>query len=137
MPERIHLGLALCCVDWRLHHPRVDLTPRLAQIQGVDSLDVIAVPGPNGLLRPDRAAEFAVVMDWVRARLSAFGREQLAIVAHQDCMGHPVSDEQHVADAMATARALKEGTGFAGPVVALVALRGSDMHWDLQQIGAC
>jgi hypothetical protein len=36
---------------------------------------------------------------------------------------------------MATAKALKEGTNFSGPVAAVVAVYHNDAKWGLQKVG--
>jgi hypothetical protein len=128
------LGLALMCADWRLHQGKVKLYEQLKRALGVYGIDINAVPGPDGLLMPERAAEWEAVLGWVKLLIEAHDPVALAVVAHQRCAGHPVSDELHEADAAELADVLKEQTGFAGPVHALVAVYHSDDKWSLKSI---
>jgi len=66
------LAVALTCADWRLHQRKVDLNARLAKLLHVEGVDLIALPGPDGLLKPERAAEWK----------AAVGQIKLLIVAH-------------------------------------------------------
>jgi hypothetical protein len=129
------LAVALTCADWRLHQPAVNFNGRLARALGVDGVDLIAVPGPDGLLRSERAAEWRAAVDQIKLLIQAHAPKTLAVVAHQRCAGHPVSDDEHVEAVAAAARALKAEAGFAGPVHALVAIYHSDRKWGLQEVG--
>jgi hypothetical protein len=46
-----------------------------------------------------------------------------------------VSDGEHETDVLATAKALKAETGFAGPVHAVLMVYHSDITWDLRPVG--
>jgi len=126
------LGVAVTCADWRLHRRRVDLNARLARQLRVGGVDITAVPGPDGLLRPERAGEWKAVCDWAKLLVTAHHAEALAVVAHQRCAGHPVSDMEHDDDVVEVARALKEAIGFAGRTQALVATYHNDAKWGLK-----
>ena len=128
------IAVVLTCADWRLHNARVDMNRRLARQLRVDGVDIVAVPGPDGLIRGERAAEWAVAVDQIKLLIMAHKPVALAVVAHQRCAGHPVSDGEHETDVVATARALKEKTGFRGPVAAIVAVYHSDAKWDFKHI---
>ena len=129
------VAVGLMCADWRLHQHKVELNRRIARAVKVDGVDVIAVPGPDGLTKPERAAEWQVALDQINLLIGAHKPAALAVIAHQRCAGHPVSDETHDADVAATARAVKEKTGFGGPVAALVATYTSDSNWGLKKVG--
>lgn len=129
------LAVALMCADWRLHQKIVEMNARRARLLRVHGADVVAVPGPDGLAATGREAEWEVAAAQVKLLIGAHSPKTLAVVAHQRCAGHPVSDEQHDHDVAATARALKEKTGFEGPVAALVAVYHSDTKWDLKRVG--
>ena len=129
------IGVALMCADWRLHHPRVDMYKRICRELGVDGLDVNAVPGPDGLLNPEREREWESVVGWIKLLAHAHRAVKIAVVAHQRCAGHPVNDDQHEQDVLETAIQLKARTGFEGPVLALVATYQSDKNWRLKEIG--
>lgn len=129
------LAVSLVCADWRLHHKRVDLNKRLSRLLGVDGIDLVAVPGPDGLAKPERAAEWKVAVDQVALLASVHKPVALTVVAHQRCAGHPVDDEQHRKDVMTVAKALKAATKFTGPVVAVVATYKNDAKWGLDEVG--
>ena len=129
------LGVALVCADWRLHHPRVDFYRRLAKLMKVDVVDVVAVPGPDGLLLPDRENDWNSVVGWVRLLIGAHEPSKIAVVAHQKCAGHNVDNDQHEHDVLEAAVALKERTGFEGGVLAVVAVHESDKKWGLNALG--
>jgi hypothetical protein len=137
MPKqaRKKLAVALVCADWRLHHKRVDLNARLARLLGVDGIDIVAVPGPDGLLQPKRKAEWKVAVDQIALLASLHHAKALAVVAHEHCMGHPVGNEEHVRDAKAVAKALKKAAKFSGAIEAVVATYQSDAKWGLERIG--
>jgi Putative carbonic anhydrase len=122
------------CSDWRLHQPRVGLNRQIVRALGVSRIDVTAIPGPDGLLAAQRSAEWEAVVGWVKLLSEAHHAAVLALVAHQRCAGHPVTDQAHEKDAVVTARALKEALGFAGPVAAMVAVWHSDSKWRIKVI---
>jgi hypothetical protein len=102
----------------------------------VGGADLIAVPGPDGMLKPEREAEWQVALGQIKLLIGAHHPASLTVVAHQRCAGHPVSDEVHESDVATTAKALKAQTAFEGPVVAMVAVYRSDARWDLKKIAA-
>jgi hypothetical protein len=132
--KRKKVAVVLTCADWRLHHSRVDMNRRLARALKVHGADVIAAPGPNGLTLPARKSEWQSALDQIKLLIGAHHPTALAVVAHQRCAGHPVSDDEHVTDVSKTARMLKAETGFAGPVAAMVAVYHSDAKWDFKTI---
>jgi len=128
------LAVALVCADWRLHHRKSEFTRQIARLLGVDGVDIVAVPGPDGLLLPERAGEWKTALDQVKLLIGAHAPVTLAVVAHQRCAGHPVSDDAHVGDVVKTAEALKKETGFAGRVAAMVAEYRSDLNWNVKTV---
>jgi hypothetical protein len=129
------LAVALACADWRLHQHSVDMNRRLAKLLGVQGVDLVAVPGPDGLGTPERGTEWQAAVGQIRFLVGAHAPRVLVVVAHQRCLGHPVSDAEHEADVLATAKALKEETGFPGPVRAVLMVYRSDTSWDFKPIG--
>ena len=129
------LAVALTCADWRLHQRKVDLNARLAKMLHVEGVDLIAVPGPDGLTKPDRGSEWQTAVAQIKVLIVAHSPHALVVLAHQRCAGHPVSDTEHDVDVAAAAKALKEATGFAHAVHAAVAVYRSDTAWDLKPAG--
>lgn len=132
--KRKKLAVALTCADWRLHQHKVDFNARLAKLLGVHGVDLITVPGPDGLIRPERQSEWLTAVSQIKLLIGAHKPEVVVIVAHQRCAGHPVADADHDADAAETAKTLKAATGFLGSVRALVAVYHSDTSWDLKPL---
>jgi hypothetical protein len=131
-PKRF--AVVLTCADWRLHHPHARLYRQLCRALGVHALFMDAVPGPDGLLDPGHEAEWAPVVRWTRLLADTRAPHALAVVAHQNCIAHSVSDWQHEADVGRVAKALKREVAFAGPMMALVAVHHSDAKWSLKRI---
>ena len=129
------LAVALACADWRLHQHKVGLNRRLAKLLGVHGVDLVAVPGPDGLVKPGRGAEWQTAVGQIRFFIAAHAPLVLIVVAHQRCLGHPVSDGEHETDVLATAKALKAETGFSGPVRAMLMVYRSDTSWDINPVG--
>lgn len=127
-------GIALTCVDWRLHHPRAKLYRQICRGIGVDALFLDAEPGPDGLLKPGREAEWAATVRWTRLLADTRNPRALAVVAHHNCIAHPVTDSEHEADVRSVAEALKRDVAFMGPMHAFVAVRHTDAKWTLKEI---
>ena len=129
------LAVALTCADWRLHQRTVDMNRRLAKLLHVQGVDLIAVPGPDGLVKPERSAEWQTAIGQIKLLVGAHAPRVLVVLAHQRCAGHPVSDGEHETDVLVTAKALKAQTGFTGPVRAILAVYHSDTSWGLRPVG--
>jgi len=126
------LAVALTCVDWRLHHRNVRLNARLAKMLRVHGVDVLTVPGPDGLLKPERQAEWQIIVAQVKLLIAIHKPVKLVVLGHQRCAGHPVPDWDHDTDVAKTAKALKAEADFAGPVRAVVAVYRADTSWELK-----
>lgn len=133
--KRKKLAIALTCADWRLHQRKVDMNARLAKLLRVEGIDLICVPGPDGLGKPERQSEWQTAVSQIKLLIGAHSPVVLVVLAHQRCAGHPVSDAEHDTDVEATARALKAATGYLGPVRAAVAVYHSDTSWDFKPLG--
>jgi hypothetical protein len=129
------LGVAVACSDWRLHQGAVDFNHRIGEAMGVSRVDLVALPGPDGLLLDARSGEWQAAKGQVKLLADAHHAEAIAVVAHQKCAGHPVDDAQHDKDVAEAAKVLKAALGFAGPAYALVATYKSDSDWGLKEVG--
>jgi hypothetical protein len=129
------LGVAMTCSDWRLHQPKVDFNRQIGQAMGVAGVDLVALPGPDGLLLASRGGEWKAAQAQVKLLAEAHDAVAISVVAHQKCAGHAVDDAQHDKDVAEAARALKEALRFGGPVYALVATYKSDSDWGLKEVG--
>lgn len=128
------LAVALVCADWRLHHSSSEFNRKLRTALAVDGVDYVALPGPDGLKRAEREGEWRAALDQAKLLIAAHKPVKIAVVAHQRCAGHPVSDQQHDNDVAFTAQALKAEGGFPGPALALVAQYRSDFRWIVKQV---
>jgi hypothetical protein len=128
------LGVLLTCADWRLHRGKVGLDARLRKAFGLDGLDFLTVPGPDGLIDPERRDEWAAVLFQVRLLIEVHAPTTLAVAGHERCAGNPVSDAEHRTAVMKTAGKLKEAVRFAGPVHAIMLVYHSDAKWGIETV---
>ncbi|HKD22953.1 MAG TPA: carbonic anhydrase [Rhizomicrobium sp.] len=126
------IAVALVCADWRLHHHASQFNRQLTRALAVGGVDYIAVPGPDGLVRAERNTEWQAALGQAKLLIGAHTPVALAVVAHERCAGHPVSDDTHVGDASAMAQKLKAEAEFAGPVAAMVARYRADLKWRVE-----
>jgi len=132
--EHRTLAVLLTCADWRLHQRKVNLNARIAKLLHVDGIDLIALPGPDGLLQQDRAIEWSAALKQIALLIEAHEPEVLAVAGHQRCAGHPVPDGAHDTDVRQIARALKAATGFPRPIHAMMLVYRSDSAWDIKPV---
>ena len=128
------LAVAVTCSDWRLHQRVVDFNTKIGNAVGCARVDMVVLPGPDGLILPKRVGEWQAVQGQVDLLAKAHHAEALAVVAHQRCAGHDVSDAQHEIDVAEAAKALKAALSFAKHVYAIVAVYRSDSDWTLKAI---
>lgn len=127
------VAVGLVCADARLHRAEVRITERAAELLGVDDVYLIAKPGPNGV-HTKPASHLDALVDDFTLLINAKNPSVLVVMGHQNCAGHPVSNEEHDADASTVAQILKSRTGFAGAVIALVAIYTTDTEWGLKEV---
>lgn len=130
------MGLALVCADGRLHQGAVHYNDQLAREMGVDVVDVVAVPGPDGLFKSGRDGEHTATLGWLKLLVTAHHPTTIAIVGHYQCAGNPVDDAEHDGDVVAAARGFKEELGFPGEVMAFSTVWHSDENWSLKKMEA-
>lgn len=129
------LAVLLTCADWRLHQRKVDLNARLCRHFKVDGFDYLTVPGPDGLILPERCAEWAAVLAQTKLLIRAHASVAVVVAGHHRCAGNPISDGDHLAATRETASELKSATGFAGPVHAVMLNYCADTAWEIAAIG--
>lgn len=128
------LTIAITCSDWRLHQDGVHYNKQLAQLLGADGVDLIVVPGPDGLHKNENASALKVVADAAKLLAGAHNSASIAIVGHYKCAGNPAPDEQHDTDVASAAKALRSAIDFAGPIVAVSTVYHDDLNWSLKEI---
>ncbi|MGH7141420.1 MAG: carbonic anhydrase [Minisyncoccia bacterium] len=133
MVENKKMGLALVCSDGRLHQGRVQYNKQLCDALGVDLVDIVALPGPDGLFKAGREVERDVALAQAKLLIDAHHPTAVAVVGHYTCAGNPTSDEEHDADAKAAAEKCKTALGFEN-VLSFSTVRHSDEEWSLKKI---
>jgi len=128
------IAIALVCSDWRFHRPNVKLNARLIEALGVDGMDLIVLPGPDGLIKESRKAELDVAVSQLKLLIGAHNPCALALVGHQNCAAHTVSDDVHAEDTQKAAKLVREAAGFKGPMHAMLLTRETDDVWGLKAL---
>jgi len=117
------------CMDGRVQRPALDyLTERF----GVDYIDSITEPGPNGILnRRDDPAVVDSILRRVDVSVGHHGSTGIAVVGHYDCAGNPGDKDHQNADTAGAVRFLREK--HAGvPIIGL----WIDETWAVEEIDA-
>lgn len=116
------------CMDGRTQLP---VNAFLKARYGVDYVDTVTEPGPEGIL----VGTGAPLMDSIRYRVAIsvekHGSKAVALVAHHDCAGNPVSPEQHKSQALRGLDVI-QSWGFGVEVIALWV--GPDWHVEVLEV---
>jgi len=93
MPEKPLFAAAINCMDGRVQQPVADyLKKRL----GVDYVDMITEPGPDGILA--HMIDYEALRS-IRKRLDLsvqhHGSQHIAVIGHHDCRRNPVNAATH------------------------------------------
>ena len=80
------------CIDGRTKQAVIAWMQSAAQ---ADFVDMITEPGPEKVLTQGTPAFLEDIKRQVRISMEAHHSQCLGIVAHAECAGNPVSDEQH------------------------------------------
>lgn len=119
---------AINCMDGRTQLPVISFLRRRC---GVDFVDSITEPGPNGILAKceDRAAVESIKRR-VDISTTRHGSGQIAIVGHHDCAGNPTDRETQISQLLAAAKTIRSW-GFRGEIVRL----WIDEAWQVHEVG--
>ena len=126
-------AIAFVCSDGRLHHGEVNLCEKIRTLLEVDFVYIIAVPGPDGVLKKDSSAWCKTAREEFELLNEAKHPIKVAIVGHCDCAGHPVSDEEHEKDVAGCVETIKSW-GFGGEILGLLAEHNSDTNWPMKKV---
>lgn len=97
---------AVNCMDGRVQLPVIEY---LKKKYGVEYVDMITEPGPNGVLSSQENPELVQsVLDRIDISVNKHGSEQIAVIGHHDCAGNPVGKELQVSDTRKAVAFLKE-----------------------------
>jgi carbonic anhydrase-like protein len=106
---------AINCIDGRVQRPVAELM----RIQySVDFVDTITQPGPEKTLTQGPQAIIDVMRANVGVSVTAHSSQLIAVAAHHQCAGNPVSDEEHQAQIRAACQVIA-GWGLSVRVVGL------------------
>ena len=84
---------AINCMDGRTQEP---VSKWIKTKFGVDYVDTITEPGPEKIIAMGIQPNLDSIKTRVRISVDKHGSRNVALVAHHDCAGNPVSKEQHV-----------------------------------------
>ncbi len=115
------------CMDGRTQLPVIDFLRRRF---GVDFVDSITEPGPNGILAKceDRAAVESIKQR-VDISTTQHGSRQIAIVAHHACAGNPTDSETQISQLLTATKTVRSW-GFRGEIVRL----WIDEAWQVHEV---
>ena len=129
------IAVGVFCADWRLHQEGVHINNAVRKHLNVDAVDVIAVPGPDGICAVEaRASERDILSGWLKILIGAHKPVALAFISHYNCAGHPVDNASHDTDTKLMMEYYKKALGFSGEMVALAATYENDASWPLKEI---
>lgn len=98
-------GTAINCMDGRTQLPVISWVKTNFYVNYVD---MITEAGAEGIMAHGSAAAIESIRQRALISVNKHGSHVIALVAHHDCAGNPVSKEQHLADVRAGMRAIGE-----------------------------
>lgn len=106
---------AINCIDGRAQRP----VSEWIRVQfSVDFVDTITHPGPEKALTEGSQDVVDAIRQNVGVSVSAHQSQLIAVAAHYQCAGNPVSDDEHKAQIRAACQSIA-GWGFPARVVGL------------------
>ena len=85
-------GVALTCIDGRVHEP---LLRWVREHAGVDHVDLVTEPGADSTLASCRDGACGDMRRRLQVSIDAHGPQLVAIVGHDDCAANPVGPDRH------------------------------------------
>lgn len=89
----VTFGTAVNCMDGRTQEP---VSAYIKKRFGVSCVDTITEPGPERILCDGSPEAVASIRARVAISVEKHGSKVIAVVAHHDCAGNPVSKDKHV-----------------------------------------
>jgi len=137
MSEHDHtIAVVMTCMDCRLHRPEAEHYRQLCELLEVDDCYIETEAGPDGAVIHDEERSAGAVKN-LQIIEDAKNPKVMAICAHYDCAGHPVSDGEHDQDVVKAAEQLsKEVYGESGKVIPLIAYQneGDGPTWGVKKL---
>ena len=84
---------AINCMDGRTQLP---VNEWMKEKFGVDFVDTITEPGPNGVLTNNKVPLVSSIKDRVLISVNGHGSRTIALVGHHDCAGNPGPKEMQL-----------------------------------------
>jgi len=120
-------GTVINCMDGRVQLPVIEW---MKQNHHVNYVDSITEPGPVRILGEDKeAAALASIRRRLDISVAKHGSKVVAIVAHHDCAGNPVSKEQQLKQLVEAIRTVR-AWGYSVLLLGLWA----DEHWTVHPV---
>ena len=94
-------GCAINCLDGRAQLPAIEWIKFNGNVQYVD---IVTAPGMDGLISKNESTDIEKIYQNVMASVRLHGVSIIALVGHHDCLGNPVSMEQHLEDIESAAK---------------------------------
>lgn len=108
-------GCAINCIDGRAQVPVIEWVKFHA---GVQFVDIISEPGADGCLAREDVAKTKRIHDTTQTAIRVHNPSIIAVCGHFDCIGNPVSNEEHIVDIQKAAAAV----GHWAPEIRVVGL---------------
>ncbi len=106
---------AINCIDGRTQHAVIEW---MVQHAGAKYVDLITEPGPEKMLTQGMFTQIEDLKRKVKVSVEAHHSQVVALAAHHDCAGNPVSDDEHKAQVQKGAQVIA-GWGLGVRVVGL------------------
>jgi len=84
---------AINCMDGRVQEPVIKWMKRQFH---ADFVDMVTEPGPDRVMTVGASWDVRSVRNRVEISVNAHHSEAVAVAAHHDCAGYPVSKEEHL-----------------------------------------
>jgi hypothetical protein len=109
---------------------QVPVTEFLKKKYGVDYVDMITEPGPDGILAANQdKATIESIKKRVGISTGKHGSKHIAIAGHDDCAGNPVNEDTHLAHIRSAVKTVKSW-GVKAEVIGLWV----DDKWKVNEI---
>lgn len=117
-------GTAINCMDGRVQAP---VTEWVRARFGVQYVDVVTAPGPDGVLTHGVPEANKLIRDYVRVSQEAHQSGVLAVAGHFGCAGYPVPPDEHIV-AIRAAVAVVASWGLPMRVIGLWVTEGGQVE---------
>ena len=97
-------GTAINCMDGRTQDP---VSKWMKTKYGLDYVDTITEPGPDKIIADGIQPNLDSIKTRLLISVEKHGSKVVAIVAHDECAGNPVSKEEHLAHVKKSAEVVR------------------------------